>query len=384
MRRTTRQDFPGEASTAGKTSVGLLLITRALNGVVFGATRLVNEDFLVAPMALARALTSAMEWRFASENLTKEINEFKKECYDPALNLYTKDQATLADRGGRRFDPSSLDYNKTWPGSPDLMPYYDRVNREGYRVTGGERKGCNEWWRDFKESEAMRREVDAYKRQMTPVILAAPFSGSATFLAPSDDDALKEMFKNFVRDPVTGRGASELRTAREVGFPSTLGGWLAAVLDRFRKGTLATEIIGYGPYVQGAALAVLLYVFPLILPFVLIPGWGKMLSNYFLAFGWVRSWSIGWALADRITTIASFSVANVDATFHDNITQMGGIAQMVSSLLYIGAPILLAILLSRGAAALGSLLGFAGLSIGAVVNTGVRMAQGAYGIMRGR
>ncbi len=271
VRRTTRQDFPGEANTAGKTSVGLLLITRALNGVVFGATRLVNEDFLVAPMALARALTSAMEWRFASENLTKEINEFKKECYDPALNLYTKDQATLADRSRRRFDPSSLDYNKTWPGSPDLMPYYDRVNREGYRVTGGERKGCNEWWRDFKESEAMRREVDAYKRQMTPVILAAPFSGSATFLAPSDDDALKEMFKNFVRDPVTGRGASELRTAREVGIPSTVGGWIAAVLDRFRKGTLATEIIGYGPYVQGAALAVLLYVFPLILPFVLIP-----------------------------------------------------------------------------------------------------------------
>jgi len=109
-----------------------------------------------------------------------------------------------------------------------------------------------------------------------------------------------------------------------------------------------------------------------------------MLSNYFLAFGWVRSWSIGWALADRITTIASFSVSNVDATFHDNITQMGGIAQLVSSLLYIGAPILLAILFSRGAAALGSLLGFAGLSIGAVVNTGVRVAQGAYGIMRGR
>ncbi|NOT55729.1 MAG: hypothetical protein HOP18_14105 [Deltaproteobacteria bacterium] len=383
--RTTAQDFPGNAEDAvGATSLGLLLTTRAINGVVFGATHLVNDDFIVAPLALARAVTGAMEWRVTSENVTAEMNAFKKECYDPALMLYAREQATLAERSGRRFDPQSLDYNVIWPGGPQMVPYYDRVNRQGYRVTGGERKGCNEWWSAIKSTEAMREEIAAFKQNLAPVILIDPVSGSGTILNASDDDALKEMFARFTRDPVTGRGASELRAAKEIGFPSTLGGWITSLTNRFSYGTIATMIVGYGPYVQGAALGALLYVFPLILPFVLIPGWGKLLINYFLALAWLRSWSLGWALADRITAIAAFSVANVDATFHDNLTAAGGIAQLVSSLLYIATPILLGIVLGVGASLASSLLAFSGLNLSTVMNAGARMVQGGVGVMRGQ
>ena len=385
VRRTTAQNFPGRAADAtGETSLGLLLFTRAINGVVFGASSLVNEDFIVAPMALTRAFTSALEWRFASENLTKEINAFKKECYDPALTLYVRDQATLAERGGRRFDPQSLDYNKIWPGAPELVPSYNQVNSAGYRITGGERKGCTEWWNDVKASEPMREEIAAYKRNLAPVVLVDPVSGYGTILEASDDDALKEMFGRFSRDPVTGRGASELRAAREIGFPSTIGGWLASLTNRFSRGTAATMVIGYGPYVQGAALGVVLYVFPLVLPFVLIPGWSKVLVNYFLTLAWIRSWSLGWALADRITAIAAFSVANIDASFHDNLTAAGGIAQLVSSILYLAMPIVLGVVLGVGAGIASSLVAFSGLSLSAIVNTGSRIAGGASDFMRGR
>ena len=263
VRRSTAQNFPGKAADAtGETSLGLLLFTRAINGVVFGATSLVNEDFIVAPMALTRAFTSALEWRFASENLTAEINAFKKECYDPALTLYVRDQATLATRGGRRFDPQSLDYNKIWPGAPELVSSYNQVNSQGYRVTGGERKGCTEWWDDVKASEPMREEIATYKRNLAPAVIIDPVSGYGTILEAGDDDALKEMFGRFSRDPVTGRGASELRAAKEIGLIQTTGGFLTALTNRFSRGTMATMIIGYGPYVQGAALGALLYAFP--------------------------------------------------------------------------------------------------------------------------
>jgi hypothetical protein len=271
-----------------------------------------------------------------------------------------------------------------WPGGSKLVPYYDRVNRQGYRVTAGERKGCNEWWGDIKSTEAMREEIAAYKRNLAPAIIIDPVSGFGTILDASDDDALKEMFGRFTRDPVTGRGASELRAAKELSYPKIVGGLVTAVTNRFSRGTTAIMIMGYGPYVQGAALGALLYVFPLILPFVLIPGWGKLLINYFLAVAWVRSWSLGWALADRITAIAAFSVANIDASFHDNLTAAGGIAQLVSSLLYIATPILLGIVLGVGAGLASSLLAFSGLSLSTVMNAGARMIEGGVGFMRGR
>ena len=65
-RRTTADDFPAGAESSGNTSGGLLLIVRAINGVMFGAARLVNADFLSAPMALARGVTLAMEWDIAT------------------------------------------------------------------------------------------------------------------------------------------------------------------------------------------------------------------------------------------------------------------------------------------------------------------------------
>jgi len=382
--RTTQEDFPADALSTGETSMGLLLMTRAINGVVFGATRLVNEDFITAPMALVRALTSGMEWRFKSENLTREVTEFKRECYDPAVTLYARDLATIAHTEARPFAPEALDYNEIWPGSPKLAPYYDRVSSTGFRETGRDRKSCTAWWQDLKNNEEMKEELAAYKKQLDPVVLMDPAGVPAAILDASDEDALQLMFRSFVRDPVTGRGASEFRAARNLDFFDQGANVVAAFFNRFKLGTLATMIMTYGPYVQGAALAVLLYVFPLILSFVLIPGWGKILLNYFLALAWVRSWSIGWALADRVTTIAAFSVTDLDASLHDNFLRMTDAAPLVSSVLYIGTPILLAILIGGGAAALGSLLGFAGLSLGSILNTGVRAAQGVYGIMRGR
>lgn len=79
-RRTTAEDLPAGAESSGNTSGGLLLIVRAINGVMFGAARLVNADFLSAPMALARGVTLAMEWDIATPALREEASQFKRKC----------------------------------------------------------------------------------------------------------------------------------------------------------------------------------------------------------------------------------------------------------------------------------------------------------------
>src|SRR5581483_9296388 len=41
---------------------------------------------------------------------------------------YARRQTTLAGSEGRPFDIAAFDFDKIWPGSPDLTPFYDQVN----------------------------------------------------------------------------------------------------------------------------------------------------------------------------------------------------------------------------------------------------------------
>ena len=168
VRRTTQQAFPAGAASSGETSFGLMLIVRAINGIMFGATKLVNEDFLSAPMAVARGITSAMEWDFGYPPLHEEMTQFKRKCYDPAVTRYVRGQATLAQAEGKSFDINALDFDKIWPGSPDLEPYYDRVNSAGIDVTGGKEKSCLDWWRSIRE-QAIQYELPRLKAQIGPM-----------------------------------------------------------------------------------------------------------------------------------------------------------------------------------------------------------------------
>ena len=373
--RTTAEDFPQTVASVGDTSKGLLLFTRAINGVVFGATRLVNEDFITAPMALARAVTSATEWRIGDEKLTEEMTTFKEQCYDPALTVYARELGKLSEEGSTPFDPDAFDWNEIWPGSSTLFPFYNRISSTGFPLAEGRRVGCLAWWQAIRTSDEMQRELTIFREQQMNPLLRTVLSGFAIPpFADSEEEILKLMTRTFIRDPVTGRGASEFRAARKLNIGDELAQAFAETTNRFSLGTRATMIMAYGPYVQGGALAVLLYLFPLVLPFVLVSGWGRWVIYYFLALSWVRSWSIGWALADQMTAIAAFSVTDADATMHDNFLRMADAAPLVSSVLYIAAPLLLGVIIASRAGTIASALGFAGLHVGSFIAGGVRAA----------
>ena len=117
---------------------------------MFGAARLVNADFLSAPMALARGVTLAMEWDIATPALREEASQFKRKCYDPAVTLYAKGKVALARADGQPFDPTALAWDKIWPGSPDsflstirstVPGYVSPVGQNEVALTGGKRFG---------------------------------------------------------------------------------------------------------------------------------------------------------------------------------------------------------------------------------------------------
>ena len=378
-RRTTAEDFPAGAESSGNTSGGLLLIVRAINGVMFGAARLVNADFLSAPMALARGVTLAMEWDIATPALREEAAQFKRKCYDPAVTLYAKGKVALARAEGQPFDPTALAWDNIWPGSSDLVPFYNRINSAGIAVTGGTERSCVDWWQAIR-TEAIEREVPRIRTLVGPMKQITSHVGAALFGKDTDDEYLKLMTRHFARDPLTSQEISEERAARATGFWQGVVGGAASISNRFSLGTRALMIAAYGPYVQGAAMAILLYLFPLALGFVLLPGWGHYLVNYFVVFAWLRSWMVGWALEDHITDIVAASGIVVDASVAENLTSLGSTVSLVSSILYIATPFILAILIGGGATAVASVLGFSGIGIGSFISFGTRVA----GMVTGR
>ncbi len=378
-RRTLQEDFPAGAASAGNTSGGLLLIVRAMNGVMFGAARLVNADFISAPMALARGVALAMEWDIANPALREETSQFKRKCYDPAVTLYTKGQVALARADGQPFDPQALAWDRIWPGSPDLVPFYNQINSAGIAVTGGTERSCVDWWQAIR-AEAIEREVPRIQTLVGPWKQMTTHVGAALAGKDTDDEYLKLMTRHFARDPLTSQEISEERAARATGYLQAVAGGAASISNRFNLGTRALMIAAYGPYVQGAAMAILLYLFPLVMVFLLLPGWGHYLVNYFVVFAWLRSWTVGWALADNITDIVAASGIVVDASFAENVTALGATTSVVSSILYIAAPFILAILIGGGATALASVLGFSGIGIGSFISFGTRVA----GMVTGR
>lgn len=378
-RRTTQEDFPAGAESSGNTSGGLLLIVRAINGVMFGAARLVNVDFISAPMALARGVTLALEWDIATPALREEASQFKRKCYDPAVTLYAKGQVALARADGQPFDPHALAWDKIWPGSPDLAPFYNQINSAGIRVTGGTEKSCVDWWQAIR-AEAIEREVPRIRTLAGPWKQITSHVGAVLSGKDTDDEYLKLMTRHFARDPLTSQEVSEERAARATGRLQALAAAFASISNRFDLGTRALMIAAYGPYVQGAAMAILLYLFPLAMVFVLLPGWGHYLVNYFLVFAWLRSWTVGWALADNITDIVTASGIMATASFAENFTAMGATTSLVSSILYITVPFILAIFIGGGATVLASLLGFSGIGLGSFISLGSR----AVGMVMGR
>ena len=149
-----------------------------------------------------------------------------------------------------------------------------------------------------------------------------------------------------------------------------MSGAVATLFDTVWLGTKSVQVATFGPYVQGAAIGMLLYVFPLIVVMVLIPGGGRILTNYFLVIFWLRSWSIGWALTDRITGVVAAAMWAEVATFAENVAHLFGGLTVITSLLYIVSPLLLYVVIGGGAAALTSLLGFSGIGLPFLMHLG--------------
>jgi len=179
-----------------------------------------------------------------------------------------------------------------------------------------------------------------------------------------ENDYVQLLFSNYFRSNAKRRDTtSEQATEVLAQLPKAAAGAVSTLFDTVKLGTKSVEMVSFAPYVQGAAIGMLLYVFPLFLAMVLLPGGGRILTNYFLVIFWLRSWSIGWALSDRITGVVAAAMWAQAETFAENVMHLFGGLTLITSMLYVVSPLLMYVIIGGGAAALTSLLGFSGIGL---------------------
>jgi hypothetical protein len=353
--KASLQQIPADTST---TSLGLALSVRAIGAIVRGVVELVNEDFIAAPMAVTRAVVTGMTFDIGDPALRKKADAFKLECYTPAVQMYV-------DRlnGEDALTKENLAPGKTWPGASEIVQFYNAVNR-GYTTPSGDViQGCQVRWNELAND--LRKEggeVDRMKKT---------FEASDLFNDATDEAYLQLLFSNYFRSSVKRRDtAIEQATETLSDLPKAAATAVSTLFDFVWLGTKSIQVATFGPYVQGAALGMLLYVFPLILSGVLIPGGGRILMNYFLVVFWLRSWSIGWALADRVSDVVAGAIWVEAETLAENVAHLFGGLTVITAILYLLSPFVLYVVIGGGAAALTSLLGFSGIGLPFLMGTG--------------
>jgi hypothetical protein len=342
-------NVPMQTST---TSFGLTLSVRAIGAIVRGVVELLNADFIAAPMAITRAVVTGMTFDIGDPALRKKADTFKIECYTPAVQLYV-DRLNAQSA----LTKNNLAPENTWPGADAIVQLYDAVNR-GYTTPSGKVvKGCKTQWNELvKDLRVEGGEVDRM-RKLFEVSDIMSTRGN-------DNDYVQLLFSNYFRSNAKRRDtASEQATEVLAQLPKAAAGAVSTLFDTVKLGTKSVEMVSFAPYVQGAAIGMLLYVFPLFLAMVLLPGGGRILTNYFLVIFWLRSWSIGWALSDRITGVVAAAMWAQAETFAENVMHLFGGLTLITSLLYVVSPLLMYVIIGGGAAALTSLLGFSGIGL---------------------
>lgn len=323
--KASLEQIPADTST---TSLGLALSVRAIGAIVRGVVELVNEDFIAAPMAVTRAVVTGMTFDIGDPALRKKADAFKLECYTPAVQMYV-DQLNKEDA----LTKENLAPGKTWPGAPEIVQFYNAVNR-GYTTPSGDViQGCQVQLDELlTELKKPNGEVDRMKRIFEASDMLKTRGGS-------DEEYLQLIFSNYLRSSVKRRdSAIEQATETLAELPKAAATAVSTLFDFVWLGTKSVQVATFGPYVQGAALGMLLYVFPLILSSVLIPGGGRIVMNYFLVIFWLRSWSVGWALADQASTVVAGAMWAEAETFAENIAHLFGGLTVITSILYLLSP----------------------------------------------
>ena len=340
-------DVPADTST---TSVGLVYIVRAMSAIVRGMTELVNEDFIAAPMAVTRAITAGMQFDISDPAIRKRADEFKINCYTPAVQLYVDGL-----NAGDALTQENLRPERTWPGSPEITALYPRIN-SGFTTPSGQTvlQSCNTQW------EKLIRDLTGPGGEVNR--LRKIFETSDTFRDNTDEDYLQLIFSNYFRSAAKRKDTAAQQASAVLGeLPRAAITAVTTLFNVVSLGTRATQIAAFGPYVQGAAIGFLLYVFPLLLIAILIPGGGRILTNYFLIILWLRSWTLGWALSDQITGVLASAMWAETDTLTENVTHLFGGLTAVNALLYLLSPLVMFVVIGGGGAALSSLLGFSGI-----------------------
>lgn len=165
---------------------------------------------------------------------------------------------------------------------------------------------------------------------------------------------------------------------------SHLSEWISEFFGRI-IGSIALRIY---PYLSAYAFAIVLFAFPVIVIFALLPGGARVLLDYFRTYLWVQSWLPFAVLVKQLTNIfvkmnlvnkaisaGSQGMINLNALHYLSMTK--GFALAIGGIMLLSVPVITYGIFARGSLS-GLLMGL-GFSVSQIAQSGIRTITGITG-----
>lgn len=271
-----------DSSRAKAGSLGMVLISRVYNSIVFGTISAITEvtqqkdfNYLNNPFIVNKV---SLYLQNVSGGGVKKDTALRKALDVFIHNDYLAVISRMVNNSGAQEKIS----RKWWPGDTEVVSNYhpDELRR----------------WKDLdlRLDDYIKKETGKLGAKGPFVNLFIDYKAiKIKMIAGAMEKSATELASNG-----TGYGISPqaVRWNWAVRQPAGLFAYASSVVGQFFSTTLAEFMIKTLPYLQGYAVMIIYSLFPFTLLLCFLFGTGTILKEYFIYMFWVKSWVIVWAL----------------------------------------------------------------------------------------
>lgn len=283
---TTQEALKDALTDSGKAragSLGLVLVSRAYNSIVFGTINAITKvtqkqdfNYLNNPFIVNKV--SLYLRHFTGEGVRKD-SVLKKDLQDFLQNDYPQTLGRMVNNGKTQGTASK----KWWPGDEEVLANYDLEQKKRWEAL------------DIKLNEYIKQEMNKLGNLGLLGSLFIDYKAlKISLLSRETERAATDIASN-----ITGGFGIEPKAVGWNWAMKGAAGFIANVssfLGQFFSTTLAEFMIKALPYLQGYAIMIIYSLFPFTILLCLLFGNVAILKEYFIYLFWVKSWVIVWAL----------------------------------------------------------------------------------------
>ncbi len=371
--------------------------------------------YIPCSLSVADVVLAADNMRISDNELRKEILDFSKECWEPAVNKFNREKPDLSSLPeGIRSNETMISKDIAWPGSyalNNLPGYYGDMQstipvkrfsydetRDGARQSASHAEAgypiCSEWWDilhvKLKESayaEAIEARDSGGDEKLWEDYVKVITSTSEYVMENMSYYSIPEVIahymikgeKNELKTQILSTNHKHNENAMAA-KAQDIGAGLGMLIEAPKHFTAMRVAREAAPMVQALLMMLLVIVLPFIMVFSKY-SFSTVVTVTFIQFG-VIFWSFLFALAYWLDNNLAKALFGADALFQvdSNVSSETNLLNFLSATFYIFFPVAFSGIMTWAGIKIGSTVG--GLSSGAVAdmsNIGRAGANAAVG-----